>query len=591
LTYEQITLFTLIGLVLVGLLWGRWRYDMVAFTALMIGVAIGAVPHEIAFSGFGHEATIIVALVLIISAGLSRSGAVDLITRVVIDRTRPLGQHITILGTVGGILSAFMNNVATLALLMPVDIQAARQAGRSPSRSLMPLSFATILGGMVTLIGTPPNIIIASYRADALGTPFSMFDFAPVGAAVAVAGLAFIALVGWRLIPQHAGNSTPLEDPTKLDNYIAELVVTEKSRIVGQKVRELDEAAEEADCAVIGLVRKGKRLPGRARRAEVAAGDLLVIQGTADALNAVAGSLGLKMQGKAGQVADLSSDMTLAEFVITRDSRLVGRRANDVQLLRAGGVSMIGLSRMGKAVHERVRRTPLQAGDVLLMLGTEENMQDVAGRLQCLPLADRSLNVTRHEKAWGAIALFGGAIALAAFGFIPLPIALGLVAIGLVLFDILPLRDLYDAVEWPVIVLLGAMIPLGAALESSGGSALIVQGLAAVTQGLPGWVGIMVLLVATMTLSDVLNNTATAVIAAPIAVELARALDANPDPFLMAVAIGASCAFLTPIGHKNNMLILGPGGYAFGDYWRVGLPLEALVVAVAVPMIMLVWPL
>ncbi|UJQ93840.1 SLC13 family permease [Mariluticola halotolerans] len=590
-TYEQIALFSLIGLVLVGLLWGRWRYDLVAFTALMIGVAIGAVPHEIAFTGFGHEATIIVALVLIISAGLSRSGAVDLITRLVIDRTRALGQHITILGTVGGILSAFMNNVATLALLMPVDIQAARQAGRSPSRSLMPLSFATILGGMATLIGTPPNIIIASYRGDAMGTPFAMFDFAPVGATVAIVGVIFIALIGWRLIPEHPGNSGLVEDLSQLDDYVAELVVTEKSRAVGEKVRDLDEAAEEADCAILGLVRNGKRLPGRARREEIAAGDLLVVQGTAEALNTLSGSLGLKMQGKAGQVADLSADMTLAEFVITRDSRLIGRRANEVQLLRAGGASVIGLSRMGKAVRERLRRTPLQAGDVLLLLGTEESMMDVANRLQCLPLADRSLNVTRHEKAWGAIGLFGGAIALAAFGLIPLPIALGMVAIGLVIFDILPLRDLYDAVEWPVIVLLGAMIPLGAALESSGGSALIVQGLAAVTEGLPGWVAIMVLLVATMTLSDVLNNTATAVIAAPIAVELARALGASPDPFLMAVAIGASCAFLTPIGHKNNMLILGPGGYAFGDYWRLGLPLEILVVAVSVPMIMLIWPL
>ncbi len=590
-TYEQIALFSLIGLVLVGLLWGRWRYDLVAFTALMIGVAIGAVPHEIAFTGFGHEATIIVALVLIISAGLSRSGAVDLITRLVIDRTRALGQHITILGTVGGILSAFMNNVATLALLMPVDIQAARQAGRSPSRSLMPLSFATILGGMATLIGTPPNIIIASYRGDAMGTPFAMFDFAPVGATVAIVGVIFIALIGWRLIPEHPGNSGLVEDLSQLDDYVAELVVTEKSRAVGEKVRDLDEAAEEADCAILGLVRNGKRLPGRARREEIAAGDLLVVQGTAEALNTLSGSLGLKMQGKAGQVADLSADMTLAEFVITRDSRLIGRRANEVQLLRAGGASVIGLSRMGKAVRERLRRTPLQAGDVLLLPGTEESMMDVANRLQCLPLADRSLNVTRHEKAWGAIGLFGGAIALAAFGLIPLPIALGMVAIGLVIFDILPLRDLYDAVEWPVIVLLGAMIPLGAALESSGGSALIVQGLAAVTEGLPGWVAIMVLLVATMTLSDVLNNTATAVIAAPIAVELARALGASPDPFLMAVAIGASCAFLTPIGHKNNMLILGPGGYAFGDYWRLGLPLEILVVAVSVPMIMLIWPL
>lgn len=590
-TYEQITLFSLIGLVLAGLLWGRWRYDMVAFTALIAGVALGAIPIEAAFSGFGHEATIIVALVLIISAGLSRSGAVDLITRVAVSSTRSLGRHITLIGAIGGVLSAFMNNVAALALLMPVDIQAARQAGRSPARSLMPLSFATILGGLATLIGTPPNIIIASYRNEALGAPFSMFDFAPVGAVCAIAGLIFIAVIGWRLIPTHDGQENPMQDLLAVEDYVAELVVPEKSKAIGQKVRDLDEMAEENDCTVLGLIRKGEKLPGRARREEIAKNDLLVIQGTAEALNILAGNLGLKMQGKTGQIADLSSDMTLAEVVVTRDSRIIGRSANQVQMMRAEGVSLIGLSRMGKTIRERVRRTKLQAGDILLLLGTDEAVADMTTRLECLPLADRSLAVTRHEKAWGAIAMFAGAIALAVFGFVPLPIALGMAAIGLVVFDILPVRELYDAVEWPVIVLLGSMIPLGAALESSGSTAIIATGLANFTDDLPGWVAILVILVATMTLSDALNNTATAVIAAPIAIELSRALNANPDPFLMAVAIGASCAFLTPIGHKNNMLILGPGGYAFGDYWRLGLPLEILITAIAVPMILIVWPL
>lgn len=590
-TYQQITLFAIIGFVLLGLLWGRWRYDLVAFAALIAGVTLGAVPVEVAFSGFGHEATIIVALVLIISAGLSRSGAVDLITRLAIDRTRSLGQHISLIGAIGGVLSAFMNNVAALALLMPVDIQAARQAERSPARSLMPLSFATILGGLATLIGTPPNIIIASYRNEALGEPFSMFDFAPVGATCAVAGLLFIALVGWRLIPTHEGQDNPMQELLTVEDYVAELVVAGKSKTIGQKVRDLDEIAEENDCTVLGLVRKGQRLPGRARREEIIGGDLLVVQGTAEALNALAGNLHLKLQGKAGQIADLSSDMTLAEVVVTRDSRIIGRSANQVQMMRAEGVSLIGLSRMGKTIRERVRSTPLQAGDILLLLGTDEAVADMTSRLECLPLADRSLGVTRHEKAWGAIALFAAAIVLAAFGVVPLPIALGMVAIGLVLADILPVREIYDAVEWPVIVLLGSMIPLGAALESSGGTAIIASALADVTEGLPGWVAILAIMVATMTLSDVLNNTATAIIAAPIAIDLSRALGANPDPFLMAVAVGASCAFLTPIGHKNNMLILGPGGYSFGDYWRLGLPLEILVTAIAVPMILIVWPL
>ncbi len=590
-TSQQIILFALIGLVLAGLLWGRWRYDLVAFAALVAGVISGVVPAETAFAGFGHEATIIVALVLVISAGLIRSGAVDLITRVAIDRTRSLALHITFMGVLGGALSAFMNNVAALALLMPVDMQAARQAGRPPARSLMPLSFATILGGMVTLIGTPPNIIIASYRNQALGSPFSMFDFAPVGLAVALGGLAFIALAGWRMIPSGPSGAGPVEEMISMEDYVAELVVPEGAAIIGKKVRELDEVADGNDCMILGLVRRGERLAGRARNARIAAGDILIIQGEADALNALSGALSIKFQGKSGQVAQLSSEQTLAEVVVTRDSRLVGRSANQVQLLRAYGISLIGLSRMGRTVRERVRRTRLRPGDVLLLLGNASGMNEAFARLQVLPLADRKLNVTRHDRAWGAIALFSFAIVLGALDVLPLTIALALVAIGMVLFDILPLRELYDSIEWPVIVLLGSMIPLGAALEATGGTQLIATGLAAVTDGLPGWAALSIIIIATMTLSDVLNNTATTIIAAPVSIQLADALGVNPDPFLMAVAIGASCAFLTPIGHKNNMLILGPAGYRFGDYWPMGLPLEIIVIMISVPMIMLVWPL
>lgn len=591
-TYEQITLFALIVAVLIGLLWGRWRYDVVAFAALVAGLVLGVVPVEHAFEGFGHEATIVVALVLIISAGLSRSGAVDLITRAFIDPTRPLGLHIGITGVLGAALSAFMNNVAALALLMPVDLEAARKAGRSPARTLMPLSFATILGGMVTLIGTPPNIVIAAYRADAGGAPFGMFDFAPVGLIVAIAGLLFVALVGWRLIPDHVGGKgSAADDLLAIENYVAELVVHARSKAVDTLLRDLDPAAEEADCAILGLVRKGHRLPGRARGETVQAGDLLVVQGRAEDLQTLAGTLGLKMQGKSGQVAEMTADMELVEAVVTRDSRLVGRSANDSQLLRGHGLSLIGLSRQGRTQRERIRRTPLKPGDILLLLGPSGQLAEAATRLGTLPLADRALTVIRHEKAWGAIGLFAAAIALSAIGLLHLPVALAIVALGYVLFDILPVRDLYDTIEWPVIVLLGAMIPLGTALETSGGTAILADLLARATMGWPAWVAILVLMVVTMTLSDVLNNVATTVIAAPIAIELAKTLGYSADPFLMAVAIGASCAFLTPIGHKNNMLILGPGGYRFGDYWRMGLPLEALIVAVAVPAILIIWPL
>ncbi|WP_029042371.1 SLC13 family permease [Cucumibacter marinus] len=590
-TTDQIILFTLFALVFAALLWGRWRYDIVAFTALVIALLLHVVPTEEAFSGFGHPATIIVALVLVVSRGLLNSGAVDLITRLVIDQSRSIGAHILTLGGVAGLLSGFMNNVAALALLMPVDIQASQKAGRTPGQTLMPLSFATILGGLFTLIGTPPNIIIASFRETALGEPYQMFDFAPVGLITAVVGIAFVAFIGWRLIPVPQGSKNAAKDLAELEGYVAELAVPKGSKSIGIKVRDLDGVAEENDCEVLGLARRGKRLPGRARAEEIRANDRLVIKASPDAINALAGALGLTIKGQTGASNALSGDLVLSEAVVTADSRLVGRSAMNVRLLGRYGVSLLGISRQGRTIREQIRKTELMAGDILLLVGTPDRVEDVVSRMGCLPLAERGLQVIQHGRAGLAIGLFLAAIVAASFGWIYLPVALAAVVVAFVFTDIVPLRELYDTIEWPVVILLGSFIPLGAALEASGGTDLIANGIATLTGTWPAWATLTVLMVVTMTLSDVLNNTATAVVAAPVAVSLADSLGANPDPFLMAVAVAASCAFLTPIGHKNNMLILGPGGYSFGDYWRMGLPLEIIVIATAVPAILVFWPL
>ncbi|MGJ8528966.1 SLC13 family permease [Maritalea sp.] len=590
-TLTQIILFSLFFLVFIGLLWGRWRYDLVAFTALIIALLLNAVPTADAFSGFGHPATIIVALVLVVSRGLTNSGAVDLITRSVIDQSRSIGMHITILGGLGGVLSAFMNNVAALAMLMPVDIQAAQKSGRSPGQTLMPLSFATILGGLVTLIGTPPNIIIASIRETTLGEPFGMFDFAPVGLVAAIVGMAYVATIGWRLIPAQPKSKNSPSELASLEGYVADLVVGDTSKAIGQKVRELDAIAEENDCYILGLARRGKRLAGRARGTEIKAGDLLIIEASPDAINAIVGALGLQFQGETASNKALSGDLILSEAVVTAESRLAGRTAMQSKLLARYGVSLLGISRQGKAIRTQVRKTQLEPGDILLLLGAPNNVEDVIARMGFLPLADRNLQVTQYDRAWMAIGIFAAALTAASIGWIYLPVALALVAVLFVFTDIVPIRELYDTIEWPVVVLLGSMIPLGAALESSGGTELIVNGLATVTAGAPPWVALTLLMIVTMTLSDVLNNTATAIVAAPVAIGLAAQMGVNPDPFLMAVAVAASCAFLTPIGHKNNMLILGPGGYSFSDYWRMGLPLEIIIVAVSVPSILIFWPL
>ena len=589
-TTDQIILFTLFGAVFGMLLWGRFRYDLVAFTALMIAVVLGVVDSKHAFDGFGHPATLVVALVLIVSAGLVRSGAVLLITRTLVDSTRSLGAHITLMGAIGGILSAFMNNVAALALLMPVDMQTARKAGRAPGLSLMPLSFATILGGMATLIGTPPNIIIAAIRQESLGEPFRMFDFAPVGGIAAIAGLAFVALVGWRLIPPREDAALKLED---ISQYIAELVVPEDSKQIGKRVAELEEVAEKNDVAILGLIRDDKRRYGQARNVALKAGDTLVLEATPDALDEFRSTLDLRL-ADADREEKLKADgegVEIIEVVVTGTSRLNGRTAQSVGLSWRQRTVLLGISRRGHRITEHLRRTALEAGDILLLLVPRDTASDVTDWLGVLPLADRGLAVTENSKVWLAIGLFAAAVAAASVGLIYLPVALGLVVIAYVLAKIVPLSELYTHIEWPVVVLLGSMIPLGAALETSGGTELIAGALVGLTGELPAWAVLTVLMIVTMTLSDVLNNTATTIVAAPVGIQMAQTLGVSPDPFLMAVAVAASSAFLTPIGHKNNTLILGPGGYSFGDYWRMGLPLEIIVVAVSIPAILVFWPL
>ena len=590
LTTDQIILFSLFGAVFALLLWGRFRYDLVAFAALLIGVVLGVVPSERAFSGFGHPATLVVALVLVVSAGLVRSGAVFLITRSLIDSTRSLGSHIALMGAIGGVLSAFMNNVAALALLMPVDIQTAQKAGRVPGQTLMPLAFATILGGMVTMIGTPPNIIIAAIRRDSLGEPFRMFDFAPVGGVTALAGLVFVALVGWRLIPERTHGAG---DTGALQQYIAELTVPDGSRHIGKRVGELYEVAEKTDVAILGLIRGGKRHYGTARSSVLSAGDALVLEATPDALDEFRSSLALAFSDeKREELLRVEGEgLVLLEVVVPENARIAGRTVQSVGLTWRHRTVLMGISRQGRQITEQMRKTPVRPGDILLLLAPRESAGEVVDWLGCLPLADRGLAVTDNTKTWSAIGLFAAAVAAASFGLLYLPVALGLVVVAYVLARIVPLSELYNHIEWPVVVLLGSMIPLGAALESAGGTELIADTLVRLTEGLPAWAILTVLMVVTMTLSDVLNNTATTIVAAPVGIQMAASLGVNPDPFLMAVAVAASCAFLTPIGHKNNTLILGPGGYHFGDYWRMGLPLELLVVVVSIPAILVFWPL
>ena len=590
-TSHQGILFALIGVLFLFLIWGRFRYDLVAFAALTLAYLLGVVPAEDVFSGFGHSAVIIIALVLVISRGLYLSGAIDMLASVMIDRTRSIGRHISLMAGVSAALSAVMNNVAALALLMPVDLQAAQKAERSPGLTLMPLSFASILGGMITLIGTPPNIVIASFRQETLGQSFSMFDFAPVGLVVAIAGVAYVALIGWRLIPVQKNGAKQPSAMAGLEGYLAELRVPADLDIIGQPLRDLEAQADDSGVQLLGILRAGERLPGLAARVKLKAEDRIVVEGGPDGISSFANAVGLSYADSDRPSKALSGTTMMREVAVPQGSRLVGRTASELRLRYRRGVILLGVSRSGQKFRERLREVRIEAGDLLLLLGPEETLDDVIDWLGCLPLLPRGPEMLHRTKARRAIFIFACAIVLASLEWVYLPMALAAVAVLYIALDIVPLSQVYESVEWPVIVLLGSMIPISEALEVSGGTGLLADLLVNGTEGWPVVTVLTLVMLVTMTLSDVLNNVATALIAAPIAVQVATQLGVSPDPFLMAVAVAASCAFLTPIGHKNNTIIMGPGGYAFGDYWRMGLPLEVLVVVTAIPMILLVWPL
>lgn len=586
-TTDQIVLFGIL-VVLFGLLvWGRFRYDLVAFVALLVTVLAGLVAPEDAFHGFGHPAVVIIALVLIVSRGLMNSGAVEMIARLVTRPDRPVPVHIGIMAVAGAVLSAIINNVAALALLMSLDMDAARKAKRAVSLTLMPLSFGTILGGMITLIGTPPNIVIAQYRQDVLGAPYSMFDFAPVGIAVAVAGITYVAFIGWRLIPARA-DAMSLEGDAGL--YVAEARVKESSKSIGMSVGELYPVADENDVSILGLARQGKRLPGFSQTREIREGDFLVLEGDPKQIEAFMGAADLDAIGTEEHGGLMGKSLSLVEAIVPEESSVVGRTMMGLRLIQRHGVALLGLSRQGKRFRERVSRLPIKAGDLLLLIGPDKNIAAASQWLGVLPLENRRLEVLQRTKAFLAISIFAAAIALSVAGITSLAISLGLCVVAYLLLGIISGRDFYALIEWKVIVLLACLIPVAGALEETGGSELIAGLIVSLTSDLPAWGVLMVLMIITMTLSDFLNNVATALIAAPIGVSVANSIGASPDPFLMGVAVAASCAFLTPIGHKNNTIIMGPGNYRFGDYWRMGLMLEVIVIVVAVPMIALVWP-
>jgi di/tricarboxylate transporter len=603
---DQAIVFTTLTAALVLFIWGRPRYDLVAVLSLLAVVVTGIVPAKEAFNGMGHPAVVTVAGVLVISRGLTKAGIVTLMA----SWLERFGSNVYLqIGSLVGLVtiaSGLMNNVGALALTMPLAIGMATRAGRSPSYYLIPIAFGSLLGGMTTLIGTPPNLIISGFREQLFGEGYGMFAFLPVGGLTALAGVVFLSFVGWKLIPVRKGQASP-DDLFHIEDYLVEIRVPEDSDFIGQSIEAVP-AFHETDTVYVGLSRGGTgfiHLP--ASHEELKAGDVILIEADKETLETFLRNTAFELAGSRDFSAEVvarvqhpeeappkSADrahMDVQEAVVRSNSRLAGRNVREVNLRTRFGVNLLAVARQGERVPSLLKDVRFKPGDILLIQGDADTIADAMTRLGCIPLFPRPVSVGAPRGTFLAAAIFTAAILLTSLEVLPVQIALTLAALAMILTRIIPIRDLYTSVEWPVIVLLGAMMPLGEALEATGGAATVAEALLAVGAGLPSVVTLGLLFVVTMILSNIINNAAAAVLMAPIAIGIAKTLGVSADPFLMATCIACSSPFLTPIGHQSCTLVMGPGGYRFGDYWRLGLPLSILVMLAAIPLVLVFWPL
>ncbi|MFL5338390.1 MAG: SLC13 family permease, partial [Geminicoccaceae bacterium] len=534
---------------------------------------------------------ILVAAVLVLSAAVGKSGVIGRVVRRLEPHLRTSGARVAALTAGVTLLSALMKNIGALAIFLPIAVQMARRNGTSPSILMMPMAFGSLVGGLVTMVGTSPNILVSRMRAELTGQPFTMFDFTPVGLGVAGAALAFLA-VGWRLLPSGRRAQAQPSAAFEVEPYLSEVLLPKGSPLVGKTVAEL-EARAGGEVAVLAIVREGDHRYVPAGHWTLFADDLLVLRSDPHALQRIVAEARLRLVGAGDSLAkDLPSrDRDVVEAVVMPGATLVGCSADEVRLREVHGVSLLAIARRGQAIATRLRQLRFQAGDVLVLQGVAGAMPDALRGLGCLPLVDRATGLGRRRRDVLPLFLLALTMAVVALRLAPVAAAFFGAAVLVVLSGILTLREAYEALDLPILVLLACLIPISDAVAATGGAGLMAEGLAAVAGVLPPAGAVAVVLVAAMALTPFLNNAATALIMAPIAVSLATRLGLNPDPFLMAVAVGCACDFLTPIGHQCNTLVMGPGGYRFGDYWHLGLPLSIIVALVATALIPVFWPL
>ena len=588
---DQALAFAILAAAMILFIWGRLRYDLVAILALLAAVFTGVVPHGEAFRGFGDDIVIIVASALVVSAAVARSGVMEAVLHRVSSHVTSVQGQIVLLVTAVTILSAFVKNIGALAMMIPVALLVARRLKASPSCFLMPMAFGSLLGGLVTLVGTSPNIIVSRVRGELTGQPFGMFDFAPVGLGLAVAGVVFLVF-GFRLLPGRRKAKGTMDEALDIPDYMTEARVTAASVVTGRPVGDLARFCNDK-VMVTGIVRhKTVRMP-LLPDAILLEGDILLLEGDPEALERAVARARLELEGgdRPTHTARAADEIAGIEAVVGPRSILIGQTAKRITLHEHFNINLLAVSRSGQHFTERLRDIVLQAGDVLVLKGDLTRLPGTLRELGCLPLAERAIRLGNVRQGLVPVAVLGSAMALTAVGALPVATAFLTAAVLMVLLGALSLREAYAAIDPPILVMLGALIPVSEAIRTTGGADLIARGLSDLAGTLPPYGALALVMLAAMAVTPFLNNAAAVLVMAPVAVSFAQQLGYRPDAFLMAVAVGAACDFLTPIGHQCNTLVMGPGGYRFGDYWRLGLPLSILVLVLGVPLILLVWPL
>jgi di/tricarboxylate transporter len=593
LTLPQIEALAIVAGMLVLFVTDRLRYDLVAAIALSVAVLTGVVPAKKAFDGFSNSVIIIIASVLLISRAVAVSGVIDHAMRRLLRVLDSTTLQIATLTAAVSLMSAFVKNVGTLGVFMPVAIQAAERRNRPVSRYLMPLAFGSLVGGTITQIGTSPNLLISTVRQQVMGKPYHLFDFTPVGLPLTCAAVAFLS-IGWRLLPTNRRGQPTAEKRFAIEDYTSEALLPEESPLVGKTVAELETLAD-GEVTVAGIIREESHHYVPRRNWTLDAGDILVLEGDPTALQPLVDQAKLKLLG-AEEIAalkprDKDDELETAEAVIAPDSLLIGNTPRDLRLRQDFEINLLALSRAGERATTRLANSRFSPNDILVLQGRQRQLSRALTELGLIPLAERNLALGRPRGRWLPLLILLAAMFAMAMGAVEIEVGFFLAATLIVLLRLIPAREAYNAVEWPIIVMLGCLIPVGEALNNTGAAKLMADGLTVLATHLPDYLAVGLIMVVSMLVTPLLHHAAAVLLMGPVAAAVAKNLGLGVDPFLMAVAFGAASDFLTPIGHQNSTLVMGPGGYRFSDYWRLGLPLSILVAVFGTWLILLAWPL